>query len=290
MNEIIGIALAVCCALATNVGFLYKHRGANAAPPVDIRRPVWTAGRLFSQRAFAIGMGIAVFAWLFHVGALAMVPMSIVQAVLAGGIVLMAVMAERVLGVTVRRKQWIGIGMTALGLVLLAITLPAAHGANSRYSVPAMVAFEATLLVAGTLLIMGPRWGAPVRHHGVMLGGAAGLLFGVSDVSIKALSGTIGAHGLLGLASPWLIVTLVASFVAFYASAKAFQEGEPVPVIAVTSTAANVTGILGGIVVFGDPISSDPVGIACQVLAFALVIAAAWMTPAPTRAAGLVAQ
>ena len=67
------------------------------------------------------------------------------------------------------------------------------------FSVPGMIVFEGVLLVAGTLLIMGPRIGAPAEHHGFMLGAAAGILFGVSDVAIKAISGMVGAHGVLGL-------------------------------------------------------------------------------------------
>jgi hypothetical protein len=150
-----------------------------------------------------------------------------------------------------------------------------------------MIAFEAGLIGIGTLLILGPRIGAPRHHHGVMLGAASGILFGVSDIGIKALTGLIGAHGLLGLASPWLAVTVGASIVAFFASAKALQDGEAVPVIAVTSTAANVSGIVGGLVVFGDPFPTTTIGIAFQVLAFALVLVAAWFTPAPVRAVGV---
>ena len=93
-----------------------------------------------------------------------------------------------------------------------------------------------------------------------MLGAASGILFGVSDVGIKALTGTIGAHGLAGLADPWLAVTVLASIVAFFSSAKALQDGEAVPVIAVTSTAANVSGIVGGLVVFGDPFPTSGCG------------------------------
>ena len=86
-----------------------------------------------------------------------------------------------------------------------------------------------------------------------MLGAASGILFGVSDISIKALTGIVGAHGVLGLLSPWLALTLVASVVAFFASAKSFQEGDAVPVIAITSATANISAIAGGILVFGDP-------------------------------------
>jgi hypothetical protein len=281
----LGILLALACALATNVGFLYKHRGACAAPPVDMRRPVWSARSLFGSKLFAVGMLIACGAWLFHVAAMAVAPLSVVQAVLAGGIVLLAVMAERTLGLRVGRRQWIGLALTAGGLILLGFTLPAIHGAHSRFSVPGMIAFETVLIVAGTLLIMGPQIGAPQHHHGYMLGAAAGILFGVSDIAIKAISGLIGAHGVLGLLSPWTLVTVAASIAAFYASAKGLQDGDAVPVIAVTSTAANVAGIVGGIIVFGDPISANPVSLVIQCLAFALVLGAAWLMPAPMRAA-----
>jgi hypothetical protein len=289
MSETLGILLALICALATNIGFLFKHRGACAAPAVDIRHPLRTARELYSSKLFALGMLIATGAWIFHIAAMAVAPLSLVQAVLAGGIVLLAVMAERSLGIELGRRQWAGIMMTAGGLVMLAISLPAVHGAHSHFSVPGMIAFEAGLIVAGVLLIMGPRIGAPAHHHGVMLGAAAGILFGVSDVALKALTGAVGAHGILGLVSPWTLVTAFASFVSFYASAKGLQDGDAVPVIAVTSTAANVTGIVGGIVVFGDPFPADAFGIVVQCAAFALVLVAAWLTPGPARAVGAVA-
>jgi drug/metabolite transporter (DMT)-like permease len=284
MTLLFGILFALACAVATNIGFLYKHRGACAAPAVDMRRPLRTARALFASRWFALGMLVACGAWACHVVAMAMAPLSIVQSVLAGGIVLLAIMAERSLGFRLGRRQWAGIGLTAAGLMLLGVTLPATHGAHSRFSVPGMIAFEAALIAAGTLLIMGPRIGAPAEHHGFMLGAASGILFGVSDVAIKALAGLVGAHGAAGVLSPWLLVTVAASVAAFYASAKGLQDGEAVPVIAVTSTAANVSGIVGGIIVFSDPLSGNPVSLVVQCVAFVLVVVAAWLTPAPVRA------
>ncbi len=287
MTELLGILLALACALTTNLGFLYKHRGACAAPAVDFRHPLRSGKALFASPLFAIGMLIACGSWLCHIGALAMVPLSVVQAVLAGGVVMLAVMAERMLGLKVGPRQWLGLAMTAGGLVLLGVSLPAVHGAHARFSVPGMIAFEATLVAAGMLLIMGPRIGAPRHHHAVMFGGASGILFGVSDISIKALSGMVGAHGVLGLLSPWLLVALVASVIAFFSSAKSLQDGDAIPVIAVTSAAATVSGIVGGIVVFGDPFPADPLGIIVECLAFVLVVFAAWVIPGPARAAGI---
>ncbi len=287
MNIYIGILLALACAFTTNLAFLYKHRGAVAAPAVHVHQPLRSARNLFRSRWFAIGMVVAVGAWILHVAALALAPLSIVQAVLAGGVVMLAVMAERLFGFAVGPRQWAGLGLTAVGLVLLGITLPAIHGAQSQFSVPGMIAFEAGMVAVGALLIMGKRIGAPDHHHGVMLGAAAGLLFGVSDVAIKAITGLVGDAGLVAaLLSPWTLVAALASVVAFYASARGLQEGEAVPVIALTGVAANVTGIAGGIIVFGDPLPGDALGIVVQAVAFALVIVAAALTPAPVRAVG----
>jgi drug/metabolite transporter (DMT)-like permease len=279
----LGILLALACAVATQLGFLYKHKGANDAPQVDIRHPLRSAKQLYSCKWFAIGMAVASGAWFFHVAALAFAPLSVVQAVLSTGVVILAVLAERLFGFQVGIRQWIGVAMTALGLLLLVFTLPATHGTHSAYSVVGMITFEGGMLAIGALLISGPHIGAPDHHHGVMLGAAAGVLFGVSDVAIKALTGLGGVFEILG--SPWLAVTVLASVVAFYASARGLQDGEAVPVIAATSTAANVSCILGGIIVFGDPMPGDIVGIALQAFAFLLVISAALVTPPPVRAA-----
>jgi drug/metabolite transporter (DMT)-like permease len=280
----IGIFLALLCALATNVGFLFKHRGACAAPDVDVRHPVASAVGLFRSKWFTFGMLVALGAWGFHVAALTLAPLSLVQAVISGGLVFLTVMAERFFGYTVGTRQWAGVGLTALGLVLLAATLPHGGDAHSSYSLAAMIAFESALLAIGTFLVLSPQLDSH-EHHGVMLGVAAGMLFGVSDVAIKALTGAVGSEGALGLVSPWLLTCVLASVIAFFASARGLQKGEAVPVITLTSAAANVTAISGGILVFGDPMPHNTVGIVMQSFAFVLVIGAAALTPAPLRAA-----
>src|SRR5438105_1959009 len=283
----IGILFALATAFVANLAFFYKYRGANAVAKVSVRHPLRSARALYSSRWFALGMAIAVLSWGLHVAALALAPMSVVQVALAAGVVLIAVMAERMFGFEVGPRQWLGLTMTAVGLATLGITLPSLHGAHSQFSQAAMISFEAGLFGVGGLLIMGPRMGGPAEHHGIMLGAAAGILFGVSDTAIKALTGITSAHGLLALAlSPWLFVALAASIVAFYASARGLQDGEAVPVIAVTGTAANIAGIAGGLGLFGDPMAGSPLGIAMQAAAFVLIILASAAMPAPPRIAG----
>ena len=285
MNLDIGILLALACAFVANLGFFFKYRGANSVPRVDLRRPFHSVRLLYSSKWFTLGMIIATASWGLHVAALALAPMSVIQVSLAAGVVFIAVMADRWFGFKVGRRQWIGLTLTAAGLVMLGLTLPALHGAHSQFSQAAMISFEAAMFGIGGLLIMGPRMGGPVEHHGVMLAAAAGILFGVSDTSIKALTGITAAHGFMGLLlSPWLMVAVAASVVAFYASARALQDGEAVPVIAVTGTAANIAGIAGGILVFGDPMPASPAGIVIQAVAFVLVVVASALMPSPRAA------
>jgi drug/metabolite transporter (DMT)-like permease len=285
MSLNLGILLALLCAFISNLAFFFKHRGACAAPPVSVRHPLKTAKGLWTSKWFAIGMIVGAGAWGLHVAAISLAPLSVVQVVLSGGVVLIAIMADRMFGFEVGRRQWWGLALTACGLILLGITMPQPHGAHASFSIAAMVAFEAGLFGVGGLLILGPRAGAPAEHHGVMLAAASGILFGVCNVAVKALTGLVGHAGVLGLVSPWLLVAAAGSATAFYASAKSLQDGDAVAVIAITGTAANISCIAGGIIVFGDPIAGSPVGIALQALAFVMVIVASALTPAPVRSA-----
>ena len=273
----LGIALALVCAAITQLGFLCKHRGAGCAPTVVLTRPLSSARALLASKWFAIGMAVAVGAWILHVAALALAPLSTVQVALSTGVVILAVLGDRVFGHSVGPRQWAGVAMTAFGLVLLVLTMPAPDG-HAAFAVPGLIVFEAVALAVGTLLITAPRMGAPSHHHGALLGAAAGVLFGVGDVALKALTGAAG-DGLLALAlSPWLPVAAIAAALAFLTSARGFQEGDAVPVIATTSTAANLTCIIGGILVFGDALAGG-ILLAVQLAAFALVALAALVTP-----------
>jgi hypothetical protein len=88
----------------------------------------------------------------------------------------------------------------------------------------------------------------------------------------------------LEILSPWSVAALIASVVAFYASARSLQLGPGVEVIALTSVAANLIAIVGGILVFRDPIGTGPVAISGRMVAFGLVIVGAALMPAPMRA------
>jgi hypothetical protein len=80
-------------------------------------------------------------------------------------------------------------------------------------------------------------------------------------------------------------VIALASFAGLVVSARSLQIGKAVPVIAVTSVAANLFTIAAGPIVFGEPMPDTSLGVIARVLAFGLVISAAALTPARVRPA-----
>ncbi len=279
----LGLLLALATAFASVVGFLYKHRGAVESPPVEPRRPVRTSLALFRSRWYTIGIVVATVSWGLHVSALALAPISLVQSVIAGGLVLLTVVAYRLFGLEVTRREWIGVAFTATGLAFLAATLDGGgESAHSSYD-------GATLAVyAGVAAALGLGAAAAGRNgyrDGIPLALSAGLLWGASDVSIKALSDHLGDDGVLVLLHPLALTIATLSLIGLAVSARSLQVGKAVPVIAVTSAAANVCTIASGPIVFGEPLPDEPAALALRIAAFALVIAAAALTPAPIRIA-----
>jgi drug/metabolite transporter (DMT)-like permease len=283
---LLGLVLAGLSALVTQVGFLLRHRGAVAAPDVELRHPVRSAIALFRSRWWTIGYALAIVAYVLHVGALTLAAMSLVQAVLAGGLVVLAVVAERFFGFELERRQWLGLLLTSLGLAMLAVTGEARSGQETaNYSVVAMLAFEAALAAIGVALAVSCNRGGAKSHHGILLGLAAGLLFTTTHVAVKALSGKIDTSITEIVLSPYLYVAIAGGIVAFFASARSLQIGPAVPVIAVTAIAGNASAIPAGIIVFGDPLGSEALTVMVRAVAFLLVVAAAALIPAPVRAA-----
>jgi hypothetical protein len=280
----LGLALALLTAFGSVAGFLYKFRGAREAPSVQLAHPWRSTVELFRSPLYTLGIAIALGSWGFHVGALALAPISLVQSVIAGGLVLLTVVADRLFGIEVTRREWVGVGLTAAGLAFLAATLDGDAGsAHSRYDPGTLAVFLAVVGAVGLVLTF-------AQHRPAMLAVSAGLLWATSDTSIKALSSHLGSLGAGVVLHPLALVILVASLVGLLISARSLQLGDAVPMIALTSAAANLTTIAAGPLVFGEPMPNSRLGVVVRVVAFTCVIIAAALTPPPQAeppAAGL---
>jgi drug/metabolite transporter (DMT)-like permease len=275
----IGIGLAVAVALMTNLASLLKHRGCQATPSVCSHSPLSSLRNLAGSRWFVAGWLLAGLAWLAHVAALSMAPISLVQGVLAGGAVMLAVLSQRLFGDPVGRRQWLALTVGAVGLVLLVVTLPRFHGSDSNFSTAAIASFEGGLILLAAGIALGHRSARFAARRGVLRAVLAGLLFALAGIAIKALLG--GSGGAL-MVVPLAVTTLACGALAQYTAVAALQGGGAIETIGLMGLVANAVQIVGGILVFGDPLSPSPLGIALQGTAFAMVCLSALLLPAPT--------
>lgn len=274
-----GIALALVGAVMANFASLLKHHGCQQVPLVRIQAPLQSARRLAGSPWFAAGWGVAAAAWLMHVAALSLAPISLVQAALAGGAVSLAVLSQRLFGHAVEPRQWLALLLGGVGLGLLALTLPSIHGSHSQFALGAILAFEGGLALCALLLAFGyRRTGA---HRGALMAIIAGTLFAFAGVAIKALTGE-GELPLLVLA-PWIALIVACGALAQYSAVAALQRGGAIETIGLMGLVASAAQILSGVIVFGDPMASGSVGIALQATAFGLVCVSALLLP-PSRA------
>jgi hypothetical protein len=275
----LGLVLALATAVASLIGFLLKARGAVESPDVEWRRPIRSSLRLFRSRAYAVGMAVAMGSWGLHVGALALAPISLVQTVIAGGLVLLTVLANRLFGHEVTQREWIGVGMTAVGLAFLAATVGnTGDSAQADFDSLTLTLYVGGLTLAGTIAAIA-GWQTVTGTS--LVAASAGMLWGASDVSIKALSGTLDDNGLAVLVHPLALVILLLSLYGLVVSTRSLQRGRAVPVIAITAAAANVTTIAAGPIVFGEPMPGSTAGMLIRIIAFGLVVTAAALTPPP---------
>ena len=176
---------------------------ARDATKVDIRRPLKTAKELFSSKWFALGMGIATSAWIFHVAALAVAPISVVQVVLASGVVMIGVMADRMFGVRVGNRQWWGLALTALGLILLAITFPM-FWSKLIFSLFSDLLLQADALLVSLVLGL-PRAGNVITlSDGISHLWIAAPCSSLANVSLAVLGWTLFLHTHHGRGAPGL--------------------------------------------------------------------------------------
>src|SRR5256885_5636572 len=178
------ITLISACLL--NVGYLLQHSVASQAPPLSLRQPVASVRSLLGNRRWLLGFASEAAGWLLYVAALALAPLSLVQATAAGGIGILAVMVSRITHVRLTVRERIGVVLSVVGLALLGVSLVGSHseGSISGY-VWISVWLVASAGAAGILIQLsgviggGPAWGL-----------AAGILFAAGDVSTKmAVSG-----------------------------------------------------------------------------------------------------
>jgi hypothetical protein len=266
------LLLALGSAVALNWSYLVQHGEVSALPPLSVRRPLHSLRLLFTNVRWLVGFLVGIGGWVLYVGALALAPLSLVQAVSAGGIGLLALLVWRVTGVQLRRREWVGVAVAVVGLALLALSLRGGHTAGGHGS-----AVEVAIWLATSLVLAGVAAVVPGLAPGAGLGVAAGLMYGAGDVATKAA--TVGGTRLL-----FVPVLLACHGLAFVFLQLGFQRGSALATAGVATLFTNALPIAAGIALFHEHVPAGVLG-ALRLLAFTAVVVGAAALARPEREA-----
>jgi hypothetical protein len=261
----IGFALCVTLvsASALSLGYLLEHSAVRTLPPLTFRHPIRSALLLVRNTRWVTGFTTEICGWGLYVLALALAPLSLVQATAAGGVGILAVMQSRMTHTPLRRHEWLAVGLSVGGLVLLAISLAGIHeeGTDPGY-VSIGLWIGGSLAAAALAVRFLPRW----IGDGAAFGLAAGLLFAAGDIATK--SAVDGGN----LA---FFVALVLCYGAGTGVLQGgFQRGDALVTAGIATLLTNALPIVAGMTIFGEPLPTGWLG-AVRIAAFALVVAGA---------------
>ena len=266
---LVGFLLAIASSLALNAGYLLQHVGGGTAPAVDARRPVATVRSLLRSPVWAVGMGTNLFGSVLHIGAIAVAPLSLVQAFSAAGLALVVPASARVAGSPLHRAERVAVGVIVVALALLAISPATTSSSPASAGVPLLFLALALLIAAVLITIRGARRAAALAL-------VAGLLYGLSDAATKGFTSAAG-HGVIGaVLTPWPPVIVALCVAAFFALQRGLQLGAAATVIVLMTAATNVIAVAAGVAVFAESFGAGTGIAALHLVAMAAIAGASW--------------
>jgi hypothetical protein len=259
----VGLILAFCSALVTNMAYALEHDAAAALPPMSPRRPLRSARYLIHDLRWMKAFAAETFGWLMYVAALALAPLALVQAVTASGVGVLAFATARGHPSRLARREQVAVVLALAGLTLLAFSLVGKESSDHHPPVIGIIVWLAACAGAAIFLIV-----VPIRFgRAASLGLAAGLLFADGDVSAK----------LVGYGGLWLIaiVTLILAYgTGTSVLQSAYQRGDALTAAGTATMVTNAVPIAAGFVLFGEVL---PHGFRAvlQIAAFACLVLSA---------------
>ncbi len=260
----LGLALAFAASVALNWGFFAQHRAASAMPPLSMTRPLGSLKLLFSNARWLSGYVVGIVGWAMYIAALAFAPLSLVQAIAAGGIGVLALLVWWSGGVRLARRDWAGVSAALVGLALLSGSLEGA-GVGSKAGDWTQLAgwIVASSIIAGCVWLLRSRLFAPGAGSGIV----AGLMYAAGDVATKA---SLGPSRELA----FVPVLLLCHLLGFVTLQGGFQEGEALATAGLASVLNNGLPIAAGLTIFGEPPGRGATG-ALRLCAFVAVVVGA---------------
>ncbi|HZE30576.1 MAG TPA: hypothetical protein VE198_03960 [Actinoallomurus sp.] len=281
-----GIVLGLIATVLYNAGFVLEKRALRDLPPLSMRRIGRLVRLLATSKAwltgfFVMGMGMAC-----QVVVMSLVPLSVAQPIQLAGLALLVVFSSVFLGERTTQREWAGLGVLALSLLLICLSMePTRLGLHAGTGVMFSV-IGGTVFLGLAAFVTAARSGARsgrLPAPGLLYGAASGLLYGAAGLQTKGVSGFLAedAHHFVGrtLASPYPYLYLVLSGAGLLLFQTALQRGRASIVVPVSSVVGSVYTVLAGTAVFGEPLPEDSVRLVLRSAGFGAAIVVVALMP-----------
>jgi hypothetical protein len=204
--------------------------------------------RLAGQRTYLLGLGCQVLGFVFAFLARRDLPLFLVQASVAAGLGVTAVLGVLILKWTLPAAEMVLLALLLAGITGLVLAAEPAHSRRLGLAVIVVLASAVVLIsVAGFFA---------VRLHGalgsVVLGSLAGIGFSAAAIAARPLAGEHTAAGLFG--NPLMYLLIAHSLVGQLLLGLAMQRGSTTAAVAAMDAAGAVPAAIVGLLLLGDRI------------------------------------
>ncbi|MGW4477937.1 DMT family transporter [Rhodococcus triatomae] len=270
-DSLLATLLAIGAALCIAVGTVVRQRTASAVPseatgtvgPITtlVRNPIWWLGTAAGAAGYAL-----------QAAALGLGSLLLVQPLLVLSLLFALPLGARFGGRRIAAREWVWAGtLTAAVAVLVIVGDPRPGEPRAAAEHWILIALVGLPIVALCLRAANRRTG-PVRA--LLLGVAAGSLFGLAAVLTKGVVHLVGRGPVALVTSLELYVLVVVAVVATSVQQSAFQTGSLQASLPASTVMEPVVATLLGFVVLGEYLDADHEAMAVLAVAVAAMLAA----------------
>ncbi|MCP3818775.1 hypothetical protein NLX86_11810 [Streptomyces sp. A3M-1-3] len=293
-----GVVSALLANVFYSTGFVLEKRALSGLPRLSTGRParvvrlligspLWLGGSLALAAGFAAQL--AVYRTL---------PIAAAQGIFVSGLVLLLLLSSVVLGERPSSRERRGVFMITVALLMVVASLRGSEAVGGHASASRVLLICLPALGAGLWLYWAVERRARRRHRlptaGVEYGVAVGLLYGVSSVAIKGVSGHLTTHGVGDavfalLRSPYPYILLFTGVTGLVLSQTALQRCRASLIVPVCTTVTCLFTAALGTFAFGESLPEDPLRLALRLGGTALAVSVLLIlprhdeTPAPAK-------
>lgn len=279
MKMFLAVVLAVVGTVLVNYSMYMQKRELNHLPRLEIKGALKTIRVFISNVSWLEAQGLMFLGTFIHSLALIFGPLSVVAPIHTSGVVLVAILAIVKLGERAGVIDWVGIGSTFLGLILLGISLAGTSASESAHNT-FFTGFFIVLLYATAAVCFVNAFRKRGAREPVLIAIGTGVLLGLNDILEKLFWPDAGNrlwnegfwHIFL---SPYLWMIVAIAVITLFMNQVALQRGKAIVVIPVVNSLSNLIPILVGLMAFGEPFPSSVGMIFLRLLSIVLIVGGA---------------